>query len=102
MPCGFLHVLVPDVAKIEHHNTYSSKALTGTDTCIVSPPVPATSMHNDENYTTCELSHSEIAVRKKSFCVNTALQHKIRENEKPVPNNGVAPFTSSTLRREFC
>ena len=31
-PCGFVHVLVPDVAKIEHDHSYSSKATTGTDT----------------------------------------------------------------------
>ena len=49
-PCVFLHVLVPDVGKIARDHTYSSKVTTLTDTCIVSPSVPATSLHDDENY----------------------------------------------------
>ena len=95
-------MLAPDVAKIEHDLIYSPKATTGTDTCIVSPSVPATSLHDNDNYMAHKLSPSEIAVSKKSSCLSTALQHKIGENEKTVSNNGVAPFTSSTLTREVC
>ena len=79
-PCGFLHVLVPDVVKIEHDHTYCSKRTTTTD--APSPSILATSTDDHVNYRTRELSSDEIAIRKKSFNVSTALQHSIEERTR--------------------
>lgn len=81
-PCAFLHVLVPDVEKIYHDHTYSAKPTTGIDTHTVSPSMMATSSGDHENYTARELSVDDIATKKKSFCVSSALRHTIEERTR--------------------
>ena len=79
-PCAFLHVLVPDVVKIEHDHTYCSKRTTTTN--APSSSMLATSTDDHVNYRTRELSSDDIAIRKKSFNVSTALQDSIEERTR--------------------
>ena len=81
-PCAFLHVLVPDVEKIHHDHTYSSKPTTGIDTRAVLLSMLATSSGIHENYTAQEISPDEIATRENSFCVSIALRHTIEERTR--------------------
>ena len=83
-PCAFLHILAPDVEKINHDHTYCLKFSDTAD--IPSVSVLVTPSSNHDKYTARILSPEEITARKELFHVSTALRHKIEERTRKQSN----------------